>query len=412
MTFEDLNILLVAIGGTLLILELTAGYLKYHLYISEPIIAMVIGIIIGPAVLNVIDLHKYKSFDIILEEVARLTLAVTLMGVSFRIPRKFIFENWRDLLILICVVLPLMWIVSGLLIYLILGLPFWIALLAGAVISPTDPVLASTIVTSEIAEKHIPASLRHLISAESGLNDALAFPIVMLPLLLLTAKDGILFHFIFNIFLWQTVGAITVGLVLGYVTAKTLEWIQNKTEVEKPPLLSTTLALSFAALGLVKLLGSDGLLAVFASGIILNIIIHRESDEKSERIQEIIKRFIDLPIFVLFGMLIPWAKWYELGIGGIVLIIAILLFRRLPILLLLYPFIKMIKNYKDALFAGWFGPIGVAALYYSIYSTRHLNNNKVWVIGSMMIFVSIIIHGISDGPFSKLYAKEIKRSKI
>ncbi len=408
MSFGDLNIILVAVGGTLLILELTAGYLKYHLYLSEPIIAMCIGIIIGPAVLNLIDLNKYHSFNLVMEELARLTLAVTLMGVAFRIPRRFIFEHWRDILILILVALPVMWLVSGLLIYLILGIPFWLAFLIGAVISPTDPVLASTIVTSELAEKYIPAGLRHLISAESGLNDALAFPIIMYPLLVLTVKDGILSHFIFKIILWETIGAIIVGLFLGYLTAKILGWIQKKTEVEKPPLLSTTLALSFTALGLVKLIGSDGLLAVFASGAILSIIIHSNADEKSERIQEIIKRFIDLPIFIFFGMLIPWVKWTDYGFAAILLVAAILIFRRLPILLAIFPFVKLIKNYRDALFAGWFGPIGVAALYYSFYSWRQTNNETIWVITSMMIFASIIVHGITDGPFSKMYTRKIR----
>ncbi len=408
MNFEDLNVLLLAVGGTLLILELTAGYIKYYLYISEPIIAMAVGILIGPAVLNIMHIQNLKTFDVLAEELARLTIAVTLMGVSFRLPKNFIIKYWRDLLILIGFVLPVMCLVSGLLIYFIIGLPFWIALLTGAVISPTDPVLASTIVTSEIAEKHIPAGLRHLISAESGLNDAFAFPIIMLPIFILTFKEGMVTYFILKIFLWETLGAIAGGLFLGYLTGKTTNWIMKKTEIEKPPLLSTTLALSLAVLGLIKLIGSDGLLAVFAAGIILNIIIHRESDEKSERIQSVIKRFIDLPIFIIFGMIIPWGHWSNLGFAAFILIAAILILRRLPIMLTLFPFIKMLRSYNDALFAGWFGPIGVAALYYSMYASRHINNNEPWIFASLLIFSSIIIHGITDAPFSKIYAKKIK----
>lgn len=67
--------------------------------------------------------------------------------------------------------MPFMWLASGLLVYLILGLPFLAALLVGAVITPTDPVVSSTIVTGSVAEKNLPARLRHILSAESGFND-------------------------------------------------------------------------------------------------------------------------------------------------------------------------------------------------------------------------------------------------
>ncbi|MEJ2105349.1 MAG: cation:proton antiporter, partial [Ignavibacteriaceae bacterium] len=186
MNLFDINVLLMAVGGTLLFLELTAGYLKYYLYISEPIIATFIGILIGPYLLNLVDLQDFQYHTIFIEEIARLTLAVTLMGVAFRLPRKFVFENWKDLIVLICIVLPLMFIISGFLIYIIIGLPLLISLLIGAIVSPTDPVLASAIVTSEIAQKYIPERLRNIISSESALNDALAFPFVMIPLLLLS----------------------------------------------------------------------------------------------------------------------------------------------------------------------------------------------------------------------------------
>ena len=64
-----------------------------------------------------------------------------------------------------------------------------------------------------------------------------------------------------------------------------------------------------------------------------------------------------------------------------------------------------IENTKDALFAGWFGPIGVAALYYSTFAIRQTGYESIWVISSLIIFSSIIVHGITDSPFTKLYAK-------
>ncbi len=408
MTLNDINILLFAIGGTLLFLELTSGYLKFHLYISEPIIATFIGILIGPYLLNVLDIRNFEYTNIFIEEAARLTLAITLMGVAFRLPHKFILENWKDLLVLIGIILPLMFIISGLLIYFIIGLPLMLSLLIGAIISPTDPVLAGAIVTSETAQKHIPKSLRNIISSESAVNDALALPMVMIPFLLINFSTGeAVKHLLLDTLLFGTVGAVICGIILGYLTARLLIWITTKAEIETPPLLSTTLALALASLGVVKIIGSEGLLAVFVSGLVFNIVIRRETEEKQEKIQEVIKRFIDLPIFIFFGMILPWQKWEELGLPGIILLAAILLLRRLPAVLVFFPLIKNIKSYKDALFAGWFGPVGVAALYYSIFTFRNIKNENIWVIASLVIFSSIIVHGITDSPFTKLYARQV-----
>ena len=76
--------------------------------------------------------------------------------------------------------IPLMWLASGVLVWGLLGLPFWVAMLVGATI----------IVTGRVAERSVPARLRHLISAESGANDGMMYPLVLLPILILTRPTG------------------------------------------------------------------------------------------------------------------------------------------------------------------------------------------------------------------------------
>ena|SRR5688572_29367250 len=111
--------------------------------------------------------------------------------------------------------MPLMWIVSGLLVYLILGLPFWVAVLIGAIITPTDPVVASSIVAGGVAERNLPSSLRCAISAESGFNDGLALPFVVLPVLVLTEPPGeVLGHWLTHTVLLEIVGVAVVAAVL------------------------------------------------------------------------------------------------------------------------------------------------------------------------------------------------------
>ncbi len=117
---------------------------------------------------------------------ARLAIAIQVMGVALRLPKAYPFTHWRSLAVLLGPVMLLMWLVSGLLVYLILGLPCWVAMLVGAVITPTDPVIATSIATGKVAEQNLPTRLRNLLSAESGANDGLGYPFVLLPILILT----------------------------------------------------------------------------------------------------------------------------------------------------------------------------------------------------------------------------------
>jgi NhaP-type Na+/H+ or K+/H+ antiporter len=144
-----LNVLyvsLAAVGGLLLLLGMLGGLLKERTPVSEPLIALMAGVLVGPAALGLLDLADLGNQTRILEEAALLTLGVALVGVALRLPIGYSSRNWRLLFVLLGIVMPLMWIVGGLLAYLIVGVPFWVAVLIGAIVTPTDPVVASSIV--------------------------------------------------------------------------------------------------------------------------------------------------------------------------------------------------------------------------------------------------------------------------
>jgi sodium/hydrogen antiporter len=127
-----------------------------------------------------LDLAMLGDETLILEQAALVTLGIALVGVALRLPVGYASSNWRLLVVLLGILMPLMWMVSGLLVYLILGLPFWVSVLVGAIITPTDPAVASSIVAGGVAERKLPSRLRCAISAESGFNDGLALPFVVL----------------------------------------------------------------------------------------------------------------------------------------------------------------------------------------------------------------------------------------
>jgi NhaP-type Na+/H+ or K+/H+ antiporter len=411
---DTLNLGLVVVGGVVLVLGLFSGIIKNRLFISEPLIALAVGVLVGPYVLNLLDVAAWGDQMTILEQVARLTLAISLMGVAMRLPSQYIFQHWKSLAIMLGVVMPLMWLASGMLTYWLLPtLSLWVALLIGAVVTPTDPVVASSIVTGDLAEENIPGRVRHILSGESGSNDGLAFPLVMLAILFITRPQDALIHWLSYTLLWEVLAAILIGAAIGYVAGHVQLWAERtfQDKMERKSLLTVTLALSLVVLGLVKLMGSDGILAVFAAGLALNMVVQDQEKARQENTQEVVKRFFDLPIFVLLGMALPWEQWFGLGWSGLLLVVAILLLRRLPAVLLLYRTVGQLPRLRDALFAGWFGPIGVAALFYATLAVHETQREIVWVVGTLVICASLLVHGLSATPLTMLYGRVAQREE-
>jgi NhaP-type Na+/H+ or K+/H+ antiporter len=188
---QELNLVLVIIGGLVLLLGLISDLIRRRLIVSEPIIAVAVGFVLGSgAGFDFIDLTQLEFSQRFLEEAARITLGIGVMGVALRIPKGFIARHWRPVTFLLSLVMLTMWAISGALAYFLLGLPFWIAMLIGAIVTPTDPILASSIVTEDFAERNLPERVRHMLSAESGANDGLAYLVVFLSILFLTRPLG------------------------------------------------------------------------------------------------------------------------------------------------------------------------------------------------------------------------------
>jgi ATP-binding cassette, subfamily B, bacterial len=267
----QLDIALATIGAVVLALGVISQALKRS-PLQEPLIAVMVGIAVGPAGLGWLDIAKWGDPILLLETAARLTLAIALMGVALRLERRDIVLLWRPVGFILLLGMLGMWAISSSIIGWWLGLPLWMAVTVGAAVTPTDPVVASAIVTGRFAEEHLQTHIQDSISLESGANDGLAFLLVMVPILALTAGPWeAAQRWLIETLLVGVIVATAIGVGLGWGAARLLHFVKIRGLIESYSFLTYTVALSLFTLGAATLMGADALISVFAVGLAFNL---------------------------------------------------------------------------------------------------------------------------------------------
>jgi NhaP-type Na+/H+ or K+/H+ antiporter len=383
-----------------------------HLPLTGPMAALLVGAAMGPQALDLLHPGAWGEVDTIIEHGARLTIAIGLMAIALRLPPDYFLRHVRTLAIMLLFVMPAMALSAGLLVYALLGLPLLLALLVGALLCATDPIVSTSIVTGRVAERILPARLRNLLLGESGANDGLAFPLVWLPILLIAHEaQAAGQQWLLHTLLWQVGGSVLLGALLGCVAGRLLVIAEKHHAIEVTSLLAYTIALTLLTLGVGELLHTNAILAVFVSGILFGRAVGERERGQEERVQEAINGFFTLPIFVLVGLTIPWQGWAELGWQGAALAALILLLRRLPAVLLAHGSAPAIRSTPDALFIGWFGPIGIAAIFYAMVATKHTGNPMLWHLTTLVVCASVLVHGMTAAPCIFLYERITDRAQ-
>ncbi|KAI7883816.1 Cation/H+ exchanger [Mucor mucedo] len=399
------------LGGFILLYGVCSLVIKEKLYISEASVAILCGILCGPVGFNLINIDDWVYKEDVSRQFTRIVIAIQVMAAGVSLPKAYLQKEYKSLLILLGPVMVFMWVVSGLCVwYFIPGLTFLEALMIASCFTPTDPVLANSIVQGYFAEQHVPPNIRHLIVAESGANDGLGYPFLFLAIYLIqmaTAGDAVL-KWSWYIMGYEIGFSIFIGFAVGYVARKTLRFSEERNWIDKESFLVYAIALSLFLMGSVGLLGSDDLLACFIAGNSFTWDDWFRTETENAHLTEVIDMLLNLSIFVYIGLTMPWSAfnsletnltiWKLLGLAA-----AVLLFRRLPIILGLYKYIPAISNWRQAIFMGWFGPMGVGALFYytiaiQFFETDGENAYARLVIEPIIYFIilsSVVIHGIT-----------------
>jgi NhaP-type Na+/H+ or K+/H+ antiporter len=378
-----------------------------RLPVSEPLLGLLAGILLGPSVAGLIDLRPLTEDHTWLHSATRILLAISVMSVALRYPLRAVRSRAHPVALLLAVAMPAMAVVSAGLSAWILGLGVGAAALLGAALSPTDPVLASSVVTGRPAEESLPARDRQILSLESGANDGLALPLVLAAVAIagpLSGAEAALES------LWQVLGAVVVGLVTGWLGGRAIRAGEEHGATDAGPLALFTAVLALTVLGLSGLIRVDGVLAVFVCGLAFNGVSTGSERTTDVPIDEAVNRFLVLPLFIAVGAALPWAAWGELGWRGVLLAVAVLLLRRVPVLLAIRRPLRL--GLPDALHLGWFGPIGVSALFYLTLEAERLGADPVVLAaGSLVAAASVVVHGVTAAPGRALYRAATRRRK-
>lgn len=373
-------------------------------WITVPMLATLVGIVAGPQVAGWIDPQAWPQPQVILREAARITIAVSVLGIAIRTPPESYRRAWRPALALLTLGMAGMWAMSSAVSWAALGLGPAAALLLGAILTPTDPVTATSIVTGPFAEQALPDRLRSTLSLESGANDGLGYLFVMLPMTVIEGRTDLAFIWLVDVLLHDVLGAVAIGAALGWLTAQALRLSDRHGLAEQHSFHGLTIALSLAALALGRALDTDGVLAAFAAGASFCLSADRREDFEEQSVQETISKLMNVPIFTLFGLTIPWGGWAVLGWPLWLLLPGVLLLRRLPVVLALRPWLKGFSR-QDTIFAAWFGPIGVAAIFYGLDASLHTGDMLFWHAASAMVAASLLVHGITAAPGLRAYGR-------
>ncbi len=359
--------------------------------LSTSVIFLAAGFVVGHGGLGWVKLAPGGEA---MERFASLALFAILFVDGAQLPLNELTEAWRLPGRALLVGMPLT--VGGIACvgHVALGMTWTESLLVGAILSPTDPVFVAAILEREA----VPLRLRRLLSVESGLNDGIALPIVMVLLTLAghralhPVRDGL---------------EAALGVLIGVVVPAGFLWLEKRrlfaaTAAYRP---LSGLAIASLLLGLTRMSGTNEFLAAFAGGVTL-VTMRPEFATAFRQVGAPVAEAIKLATLLIFGAVLSVPFLLATGLGGFVFATGTLLAAR-P-LALIFAFLGGDLSRKEWIAAAWFGPKGFASLLYALLMLHAGLPRGAWLFQAvaLVVVLSIIAHSSSDVVVARVFRQE------
>lgn len=371
--------------------------------ISGPMIFVIFGFLLSGSVTGLITSKDHTLINII----ANLTLILVLFSDASRISLG-LFRREQDLpKRLLGIGLPLtifVGVFAGL--FLFTGIPLWQAAILATILAPTDAALAQAVINSE----RVPGRIRQALNVESGLNDGICFPILLLFIYLADTSGGVRpASYWIQFITFQLILGPLAGTVVGYVGGKAVLWGTKSKWMSGNYQRLSGLALAVTAYFVADLLGGNGFMSAFFAGLIFGHVARKVSGPIYDFGEAEGQLFI-LLTFMLFGaVMVPDA------LGGIswryilYAIISLSVIRIIPVAISL---IGKGLSTPSLLYMGWFGPRGAASiLYVLIVVDKHdfSAENIIFNVTAITVLLSVFLHGLTAVPGANAYAESIEK---
>ncbi len=370
--------------------------------ITAPMVFVTVGILVSLMPIEILREGEKAPYVKILAEV---TLMLVLFVDATTLNLKRLIKERRLPMRLLGIGLPLTMLAGAL-----IALPLfpeenrWILLLMALILSPTDAALGQAVVTSQ----QVPEKVRQTINVESGLNDGIALPPILICIAILSAKSGgeTGTAYWLTFILKQFVYGPLIGGLVGWIGGKLVEVSSQRSWMNHTFQQLASLSLAILAFSLAESVHGNGFIAVYFAGMLLGT--------QTEKIRQTIREFGEaesqamvLFIFLLFGMLlVPMSYPYWDWRSFVYALLSLTIIRMIPVAISL---IGTGLPRPTVWFIGWFGPRGIASVLYLLMAFLRLGREgyeRMISVVTLTVMLSIFLHGITAVPFSKLFREE------
>lgn len=391
--------------------------------------------------------------------VTRVMIGLQLVIAGYQLPAKYNLKRWKEMALCLLPIMTIMWLCTTLcMLATVPKITLLAALVIGSCVTCTDPILSQAIAKGPFADKFVARPLREIISSEAGANDGFGFPFLLLAVYLIRHADitgagekktegvvaaakmlmtrsedvgrlgggvGVAMkNWFLETWLYIVVLSVVYGAVVGYASCKGIKFALRRKWIDSESYVLFPTALGMFLVGTCGAIGTDDLLACFVAGNALNWDgdYLAETERRHDEVNSCVDVLLNFGGFMYIGTIMPWSEFNDpegtgltygrlIGLGFLVL-----LFRRIPAILISYKLMpSVVKDWKEALFMGYFGPIGAGAVFYCEHS-RHLfpklgegdaeETNLAKAVGPVvywLVLFSIVVHGLSIPGLNLIY---------
>lgn len=365
--------------------------------VSTTVLFLLVGFFVGPGIFGVIQLQPQSP---VMTSLAQFAMYAVLFIGGMELTKDDLARAWKLPTRALAIGLPLTIVGTAVLARYVVGTAWLPALLVGAVLAPTDPVFASAIV----GRREIPTRLRDLLNIESGLNDGLALPIVLV--LLAEIQGG-------HAGVVRLIVEMLLGVALGVVVPWLGHWIEQRKVFTVSDKYAPLFALSIGMLvyGLAELTHVNAFLAAFAAGVTVATLQPRFRKDFCD-FGELIAELLKLATVMLFGALISPGFLRQIPLAGYMFaVLALVAVRPIALELALH---GATLSGRERIAAYWFGPKGFASVVYGIIVLRSgiPGAEPLFRLIAIVVTFSIIAHSSTDVVIARWFREEPAREPV